>query len=55
VVHTTEDEVDSVILADHIRCVDWQVRGAKLIDRIAADVLDEVVAKIEALIVVPGQ
>lgn len=40
----------SVILADHVRSVDWKVRQAQLIQRVNREVIDEVVAKLEALI-----
>ncbi len=47
------DEPESVILADHVRCVDWRARNVRLIHRVDAAVLDEVVAKLEALIIDP--
>jgi mRNA interferase MazF len=43
----------SVILADHVRCLDWRVRQVQLIDHVPAEVLDEVVAKLEGLIIAP--
>ena len=55
-VHAMDEQREpSVILADHIRCVDWQTRNAQKIRRLQDDVLDEVVAKLEALIVHPDR
>lgn len=44
---------ESIILADHVRCVDWRVRRVRLIQKVETRVLDEVVAKLEALIINP--
>jgi mRNA interferase MazF len=49
--HASDDA--SVILADHVRCVDWRARRAQLIHTVADDVLDEVVARLEALLIDP--
>jgi mRNA interferase MazF len=49
----TDDEQDSVILADHVRSVDWRVRRARLIHRVDQETLDEVVARLEAIIIDP--
>ena len=43
----------SVILADHVRSVDWQQRQVRLIRRVPPEVLNEVVARLEALIIEP--
>ncbi|MBI4604482.1 MAG: endoribonuclease MazF [Planctomycetes bacterium] len=43
----------AAILADHVRCVDWRVRDARLIRRVPPEVLEEAAAKLEALIVNP--
>ena len=40
----------SVILADHVRNVDWRVRSASKISTVDAQVFEEVIAKIGALI-----
>lgn len=45
--------VQGVVLADHVRCVDWQARDAQFIQRADQDVLDEVVARLEALLIDP--
>ena len=42
--------VHGVILADQIRNLDWNARKAKLIGRIDSTTLDEVLAKVHALI-----
>jgi len=47
------DGSESVILADHVRCVDWRIRRVKRIQRIPSVVLQEVVARLEALIIDP--
>jgi mRNA interferase MazF len=52
---TTGQGDTSVILADHVRCVDWRARGAELIQPVPADVLDEVIAKLDVLIIAPGE
>ena len=44
-----------VILADHVRCVDWRARRVRLITRAPADVLGEVVARLESLIINPDE
>jgi mRNA interferase MazF len=44
-----------VLLADHVRCVDWRARGAKFIRRVRETLLDEVVGKLVALIVEPDE
>jgi mRNA interferase MazF len=47
------DGSSSVILADHVRCVDWRTRNIEFIHRVSSDVLDDVVARVEALIITP--
>ena len=42
--------VRGVILADQIRNLDWNARKSKLIGRIDSNTLDEVLAKVHALI-----
>ena len=44
----------SIVLADHVRCVDWRVRHAEFIFRVSQQVLDEAVARLEALVISPG-
>ena len=41
------------ILADHVRCVDWRQREVRLMRKAPPSVLEEVVAKLEALIINP--
>ena len=53
VANPTDSERDSVILADHVRCVDWRVRNANFIHRVRSEVLEEVIAKLDALIIDP--
>ena len=49
----TADGHESVILADHVRSVDWRARKVSLDCQVEAAVLEEVVAKLFALIVEP--
>lgn len=42
--------VQGVVLADHVRSLDWRSRRAELICEAPADVVDDVVAKVQALI-----
>ena len=42
--------VQGVVLSDHARSLDWRARRAELIAVAPADVLDEVTAKVQALI-----
>jgi mRNA interferase MazF len=53
VANPTDAEPHSVILADHVRCVDWRVRNVGFIHQVKSPVLDEVIAKLEALIIAP--
>ena len=46
-------EPSGVILADHVRCVDWRLREIRLIRKASPKVLEEVVAMLEALIINP--
>jgi mRNA interferase MazF len=51
-VHTA-DGFASVILADHVRSVDWKMRRVRPIEKVPAEVLDEVVGRLEALLINP--
>ncbi|HEU0009548.1 MAG TPA: endoribonuclease MazF [Verrucomicrobiae bacterium] len=42
--------VQGVVLADHLRSVDWRKRRAEFIGKAAAHVLDDVAAKVQALL-----
>ena len=48
------DGTKSIVLVDHVRCVDWRVRRAEFIFRVPQDALDEAVARLEALVISPG-
>ncbi|MDD4287433.1 MAG: endoribonuclease MazF [Candidatus Peribacteraceae bacterium] len=39
-----------VILADHVKSLDWQARGARVIGQVPSSVLGAVLAKLELLI-----
>jgi mRNA interferase MazF len=47
------DGVQSVVLADHLRNVDWKARRAEKMYRVPDEVLATVVAQLEALIISP--
>lgn len=49
----TADGSSSVILADHVRSVDWKRRRARRIEVVSESVLNEVVARLEALLINP--
>ncbi|NDC53592.1 MAG: endoribonuclease MazF [Planctomycetia bacterium] len=49
----TADGSTSVILADHVRSVDWKTRRVRRIDTVSEDVLGEVVGRLEALLINP--
>ena len=51
----SEEVSQSILLADHIRCVDWTTRRMEFIRRVPGEVLQEVVAKLEAPIIHPDQ
>jgi mRNA interferase MazF len=53
VVIANPDGTTSVVLADHLRNVDWKARNVQLIHRVSEAELSEVVARIEALLVSP--
>jgi mRNA interferase MazF len=43
-------QIEGVILADHVRSVDWKARRATRIGRAGDEVLDEVLAKLAPLL-----
>jgi mRNA interferase MazF len=42
---------ESIVLADHVRNIDWRTRRAERFRRVSAPVVDEVTARLSALIV----
>ena len=48
--HVSSRGERGVILSDHVRNVDWQVRKAQFICRVSQEVLEEVTDKLSALI-----
>ncbi len=42
--------VQGVVLSDHARCLDWRTRQAEVIGSVPPDVLDEITAKLIALV-----
>jgi mRNA interferase MazF len=53
VVIANPDRTTSVVLADHLRNVDWKARNVQLMHSVSDGELSEVVARIEALLVRP--
>lgn len=47
------DGSTSVVLADHLRSIDWRIRKVEFISKAEESVLLEVVSRIEALLVSP--
>jgi mRNA interferase MazF len=45
-----ELQIQGVILADQIKCLDWKVRGVQFVESVPESVVEEVQAKIELLI-----
>jgi len=43
--------VQGVVLADHVKSLDWRLRGASLIERLPANVTAEVLGKLSVLLV----
>lgn len=39
-----------VVLADHLKSLDWQPRGARIIERVTPAVLEDVLSKIDFLL-----
>ena len=48
-----DDESSGVVLADHLRNVDWKARNSQFIHRVSDSELSEVIARIEALLISP--
>lgn len=46
----SKQKVKGVILADQVRSMDWRVRKAKLVERLPADIIKEVIDKVSALL-----
>jgi len=42
--------VTGVVLADHVKSLDWHARNAQLICRLPIDTLEEVLAQVDALL-----
>jgi mRNA interferase MazF len=45
-----ELQIQGVILADRVKCLDWKVCGAQFVESVPASVVEEVQAKIELLL-----
>lgn len=43
-------KVQGVILADQIKSLDWKARGVRFVESVSQDIIDEVQAKIEPLL-----
>lgn len=51
--HPGADDPRTVVLADHVRCVDWRARNVRFIHHVSPEVLEEVVARLDALVINP--
>lgn len=49
----TADGSAGVILADHVRSVDWKLRRTRKIQTVPDEVLNEVIGRLEALLINP--
>ncbi|CAN5497651.1 endoribonuclease MazF [soil metagenome] len=49
-VQTYGKKIAGVVLADHIKSLDWRQRKAQFVERCSAPMLEEVLAKLEALL-----
>ena len=49
------DGVQGVILADHVRTIDWRTRRVRFITRAVPETLAEVIARLESLIIDPDE
>lgn len=47
---TEEMETTGVVLSDQVKSFDWRARQAKFIEKAPIDVVEEVLAKVEALL-----
>jgi mRNA interferase MazF len=54
-VAVTSAGVEGVVLADHVCCVDWKARNVQFIGHAGDAVLDEIVARLEALLIDPEE
>jgi mRNA interferase MazF len=50
VVLPPELQIQGVILVDQIKCLDWKARGVQFVESVPEDIIEEVQAKIEPLI-----
>ena len=50
VILSKEMKTSGVILTDQIRVLDWQERGAKFVEKVTSEVLEEALAKISVLV-----
>lgn len=47
------DAVESIVLTDHLRSVDWRARRAEKMYRAADEVLESVIARLDSLLISP--
>lgn len=43
-------KIKGVVLADHVKSLDWRARGARIIERVPPSVLTDILAKLELLL-----
>ncbi|KPQ38809.1 MAG: toxin-antitoxin system MazF family toxin component [Phormidium sp. OSCR] len=46
----SELKIQGVILSDHLKCLDWKARGIQFVEVVPNNVIEEVQAKIEPLL-----
>lgn len=44
------EDVNGVVLSDHVKSLDWRKRGAKYIETVPASIVNETIAKVESLL-----
>lgn len=44
-------EIEGVVLADHVKSLDWRARRAEAVDRISEETIAEIVGKLSTLLV----
>jgi mRNA interferase MazF len=50
VILSPELQIQGVILADQIKCLDWKARGVRFVESVPESIVEEVQAKIEPLL-----
>ncbi len=43
-------KTSGVVLSDHVKCIDWKTRGAKFIEKVPSDIVEEILAKLSTIV-----